>query len=224
MEGDGSIQVNHWRKKILQYRLVIKLKNTEANVKMLKIISKNIGGYVKISKDNEDVLWVENNKEKIENIIKIFEDFPPLTARKFCQLEFLKYCLKHNNVELYIKQREAKYDTADNFLFKYNSLKELPKHFPSWLSGFIEAEGCFSIRAKGELSFSIGQKYEKNLIVCIKEYFHANHYKILNRANNLFEVQIYNKDCLKKIVSHCTEFPLLGEKKESMEKFKQLLK
>ena len=25
MDGDGSIQVNHWRKKDLQYRLVIKL-------------------------------------------------------------------------------------------------------------------------------------------------------------------------------------------------------
>lgn len=29
-EGDGSIQVNHWRKKNLQYRLVIKLKNLES--------------------------------------------------------------------------------------------------------------------------------------------------------------------------------------------------
>jgi hypothetical protein len=28
MDGDGSIQVNHWRSRYLQYRLVIKLKNT----------------------------------------------------------------------------------------------------------------------------------------------------------------------------------------------------
>ena len=25
MDGDGSIQVNHWRKKFLQYRIIIKL-------------------------------------------------------------------------------------------------------------------------------------------------------------------------------------------------------
>jgi hypothetical protein len=32
MDGDGSIQVNHWRNKVLQFRFVIKLKNTQANV------------------------------------------------------------------------------------------------------------------------------------------------------------------------------------------------
>ena len=60
MEGDGSIQVNHWRNKLLQYRLIIKLKNTLANEKMLKVISKKIGGNVKISLDKENVIWVEN--------------------------------------------------------------------------------------------------------------------------------------------------------------------
>lgn len=222
MEGDGSIQVNHWRKKIIQYRLVIKLKNTEANEQMLKVISKKIGGNVKISSDKEDVLWVENTKEKVENLMKIFEKYPPLTARKKCQLEFLKNCLKYNNVELYFKQRDFKYDNPKIFVF--NSLENLPSYFPSWLSGFIEAEGCFSITAKEKISFSIAQKYEMNLITCIKEYFKATHYKTLSRANEIFEIKIYNKDCLKKIVEHCTNFPLLGEKKESLEIFKHYLK
>jgi heme/copper-type cytochrome/quinol oxidase subunit 1 len=31
MDGDGSIQVNHWNKKYLQYRIVIKLKYNEYN-------------------------------------------------------------------------------------------------------------------------------------------------------------------------------------------------
>jgi hypothetical protein len=35
MDGDGSIQVNHWRKKALQYRLVIKLRHCSENVEML---------------------------------------------------------------------------------------------------------------------------------------------------------------------------------------------
>lgn len=224
MEGDGSIQVNHWKRKNLAYRLVIKLKNTEANERMLKLISKEIGGNVKKSSNKEDVLWVENIKEKVENLIKIFEKFPPLTARKLCQLDFLKKCLKHNNVELYFQDRETKYKNAEFKIFKYKSLDDLPKYFPSWLSGFIEAEGCFSITAKEVLSFSIAQKYEINLITCIKEYFQANHYNVFLRANELFEIKIYNKDCLKKIVTHCTKFPLQGEKKESLEIFKHYLK
>jgi hypothetical protein len=35
MDGDGSIQVNHWHKQSLQYRLVIKLKNLKSNYNML---------------------------------------------------------------------------------------------------------------------------------------------------------------------------------------------
>ena len=31
MDGDGSIQVNHWRRQSLQYRLVIKLSNLKSN-------------------------------------------------------------------------------------------------------------------------------------------------------------------------------------------------
>lgn len=222
MEGDGSIQVNHWRNKILQYRLIIKLKNTKANENMLKVISKNIGGNVKISSDKEDVLWVENTKEKIENLIKIFEKYPPLTARKKCQLEFLKNCLKNNSVELYFQQRDSKYDNPE--IFKYTSLEDLPPYFSSWLTGFIEAEGCFSITKKGVISFSIAQKYEEFLITLIKEFFQATSYKTLHRAKELYEIKIYNKDCLKRIVAHCTNFPLQGEKKESLEIFKHYLK
>ena len=48
MDGDGSIQVNHWREKSLQYRLVIKLKYDTLNYDMLNLISKTIGGYVRI--------------------------------------------------------------------------------------------------------------------------------------------------------------------------------
>ena len=53
MDGDGSIQVNHWRKKNIQYRLVIKLKNLISNENMLKQIQEVIGGIVRISKDKK---------------------------------------------------------------------------------------------------------------------------------------------------------------------------
>lgn len=56
MDGDGSIQVNHWRKKCLQYRLVIKLKYCSENLFMLNLICKNIGGKVRIIKKNEFVI------------------------------------------------------------------------------------------------------------------------------------------------------------------------
>jgi len=46
MDGDGSIQVNHYKKKNLQYRFVIKLKYHLKNVHMLYIFKSFIGGRV----------------------------------------------------------------------------------------------------------------------------------------------------------------------------------
>lgn len=50
IDGDGSLQVgeNHWRRKSLQYRLVVKLKYNEFNKAMLEHIANHYGGYVKI--------------------------------------------------------------------------------------------------------------------------------------------------------------------------------
>lgn len=43
LEGDGSIQVNHWKIKYLQYRFVIKLSDKPFNYDMLLTIKKYYG-------------------------------------------------------------------------------------------------------------------------------------------------------------------------------------
>ena len=63
MDGDGSIQVNHWKFKSLQYRLVIKLKNCSENVAMLNFIAQTIGGSVRLVNKYKFVIWVLNNKD-----------------------------------------------------------------------------------------------------------------------------------------------------------------
>jgi len=52
MDGDGSIQVNHWGRKSLQYRFVIKLRFCIENFNMLNFIKTIIGGNVRIIKMN----------------------------------------------------------------------------------------------------------------------------------------------------------------------------
>lgn len=209
MDGDGSIQVNHWRMKSLQYRLVIKLKYIKSNYDMLIKIAKVIGGSVIIVKD--DVIWVVNKKEEIIKIIKIFEIYPLLTSKKICQLEFLKSCL--SSIEEYFINRDLKYKEQINII---NSPWNIPIYFKEWLSGFIEAEGCFSLRKNH--SFSIGQNDDKYLIEAIKQYFEAINI-VRNPYKNFYSLEIYRKEVLKKIIIHCTNYPLLGEKKESLNKF-----
>lgn len=213
MDGDGSIQVNHWRKKLLQYRLVIKLKYIKSNYNMLIKITKVIGGSVKIVKD--DVIWVVNKKEDIIKIIKIFEMYPLLTSKKICQLEFLKSCLNNSSIDDYFINRDLKYKEQINIL---NSPFNIPIYFKEWLSGFIEAEGCFSLRNANNHSFSIGQNDDKYLIEAIKQYFEVINI-VRNPSKNFYFLEIYRKEILKKIIFHCTNYPLLGEKKESFKKF-----
>lgn len=215
MDGDGSLQINHWREKSLQYRLVIKLKYDTLNYNMLILIAKTIGGYVRIVK--QDIIWVVNKKEEIDKIIKIFEDYPLLTSKKICQLKFLKTCLTKNCMNYYLNNRNNKYDSQLDIL---KTPFEIPSYFKEWLSGFIEAEGCFSLRKSNIQSFSIGQNDDVYLIEAIKLYFGAGN-AVRNSYGNFYALEIYKNEVLKRIITHCFNYPLLGEKRISFEKFKK---
>ena len=220
MDGDGSIQVNPWRKQSLQYRLIIKLSNIKSNYNMLIKIAKVIGGTVRITGKGVDVIWVANNKQEVQEIIKIYETYPPLTSRKICQLAFLKECLLNTSVEAYLLNRNHKYDKQltiikSNF---HASVANYPNYFKEWLSGFIEAEGCFSIRKSNYHSFSIGQNSDFYLINAIVQYFEVTN-KIRSTNGKFYSIEIYKKEVLLKIITHCVNYPLLGEKLESLKKF-----
>ena len=123
MDGDGSIQVNHWRKQSLQYRLVIKLSNIQSNYNMLVQIAKIIGGTVRVTGKGGDVIWVVNKKQEVEEILKIYDTYPPLTSKKICQLAFLKTCLTQTSVETYLLNRNFKYDQQLNIIKSNIDLK-----------------------------------------------------------------------------------------------------
>lgn len=214
MDGDGSIQVNHWRNKSLQYRLVIKLANIPSNYNMLVIIASSIGGNVRITGKGEDVIWVVDSKDKIKEIIKIFDQYPPLTSRKIAQLQFLKTCFDQNSVEYYLLNRDRRYKNQEDII--KNMSGEL-NYFNAWLSGFIEAEGCFSIRKNNSHSFSIGQNDDEYILNTIRDFFESTN-KVRNHRN-FYSIEIYKKETLNKIINHFKYYPLMGEKSVSLQKF-----
>jgi hypothetical protein len=230
MDGDGSIQVNHWRYKNLQYRLVIKLKYCSENLSMLNLIGKHIGGRVRIIGKNKFIIWVVDNRIHIQNLIKIFKKYPPLTTRLRAQLAFMLNCFEENNIEWYLNARDKKY-------LNYNVAPHSHSHscdcegvnidnsyFNVWLSGFIEAEGCFSIRTTtNNHSFSIGQNDDKFILDKIK-----NHFNITNQIRKINDrfwfIEVYKKSTIINIINHCIEYPLLGEKLLAFTKFRDLFK
>lgn len=255
MDGEGSIQVNHWKKKYLQYRLVIKLKHCPENVSMLKIISANIGGDVRLVKNKTFLIWVVNSRDSIRKIIKIFSIYPPLTSRLRAQVKFMLECFMHNDVETYLKLRDNKYITRNShYEEKKSSTNSLTSpsfnritnlnhrtnstalreglgggleidddYFNEWLSGFMEAEGCFSIRKNSNNSFSIGQNDDKYLIDAIRNHFNIQS-AIRNPYKNFWCIETYRISTLHNIIKHCNKYPLLGEKLVSFDKFKNIIK
>jgi hypothetical protein len=191
---------------------------------MLIKIAKVIGGSVRITGKGKDVIWVVNRKETIQEIIIIFETYPPLTSKKICQLVFLKRCLLENSVDWYLSNRNSKYINqpailnSDPFGVERNSFA-LPNYFKGWLSGFIEAEGCFSIRKSNNHSFSIGQNDDLYLMNAIKQFLGTTN-MVRNPYRNFYSLEIYKKETLQKIINHFNDYPLLGQKAESLQKFK----
>ena len=218
MDGDGSIQVNHWRKKFLQYRLVIKLKDTEENFQLLILIETYLGGHARRQK--ESIIWVENHKKKILSLLEIFQTFPPLTTRLQRQILFMTTCMSHNNVDTYLTTRKDKYILPSQEPKRSSEqIISLP-YFKEWLSGFIEAEGCFCLRKNKSHSFSITQKNDSDILMAIKTYLKTG-VKIRFLKNGCFSLETYNKVSLIEIIKHCQTYPLLGQKTQSFKKFCQ---
>ncbi len=225
MDGDGSIQVNHWRKNSLQFRLVIKLAPLQSNENMLKIISTSIGGIVRYNfKQNikDSVLWIVNDKKKFINIIEIFSIYKPLTSRLICQLNFAKNCLllSKNNINWYFENRNLKYEKQSFIVSGFVAHFDIPDYFSSWVVGFIEAEGCFCIRKSFLNSFSIGQNDDVYLLSAIKNYFEGTN-TIRKLNNNFYLWEVYKKSVLLRIINHCSniDHPLIGAKFDSLNSF-----
>jgi hypothetical protein len=227
MDGDGSIQVNHWRKSSLQFRMVIKLKNLPANSKMLMQISSVIGGWVRIESSGDFVLWVTDSKSHIYSLLSIFNQFPPLTTRLKCQLSFLTQCLTlngtpHQNVNWYLQNRDLKFkhvmvtDSAQNLLKR--------NYIHAWISGFTEAEGCFTLRtaSNGVMSFSISQKTDYELLLMLGLYFNTRNLpRLVNSKSGkaFFIFETASCSSLLLVCEHFRKYPLLGATLESFNLF-----
>lgn len=210
IDGEGSLQVNHWRNKILQFRLVVKLSDKPLNYDMLCIIASIYGGNVRRVVKGGYIIWTVNDINTFkETILPLFKNYPPLTSRMYLQLEFFLLFFNDPNIPLYFQLRNSKYINRDKILPLF---KNLPSYFTNWLGGFIESEGSFTNRSSRTSSFSIAQNHDYYLIEAIRNFYGAYHLTISNKigkvsAYPLYEVSIASLDGVTNVVNHC--IPLL---------------
>jgi len=230
LEGDGTItcNLNSNKSNSIIIRIVISLNNKVENVSMLNLIKETIGGRVVIERKDRYVTWIASNKNDLAKVFSVLAKYPLLTARKQCQLEFAKNCLLEKDINNFIVNRNNKYNNKKQIL-KDLSKKELPSYFPQWLSGFVEAEGNFSLvfNEKGHLrksAFTIGQNDELHILQWINLYFNSKNVIVKDKPKiggnfNYYRLHIYNAKSRKIILEHFYKYPLLGYKKISYCKF-----
>lgn len=218
-DGDGSIQVNHYKSKYLQFRLVIKLKNLEDNVNMLNNIKYHLGGNIKIN--NNFVLWVINDIKEIINFIKLFEKYPLITLNKKLQLAFIKsiyYIYKYNKnlaINLYLKDRNNKYNPNLYEIYKNINYLNVNYYKSQLLVSLIQDNNNIiypDIKYNTlTLELNINQKFiniwftgfiEAEGCFCIRKNnnnsfsFSQNDINLITFLNNYFDIK--NKLCLNK--------------------------
>lgn len=222
LEGDGSIQVNQWKKRTLQFRVVIKLKNTPANYHLCATIKEQTNLF-NLHIRHGYVLLVQDHQQKLKQLLPILENYTFLSQKMQKDYAFFKYCLLSKpTISEYTFLKTNKHQVPGFHLEKRNA-KDFLKYswFPWWVVGFVEAEGCFCVRTNGKLSFSIGQKNDKELIEGIRLFFQMPN-KIQSKANNMFVVEGAQRFMLANLIEFFENHQFLGQKKESFEKFKSV--
>ena len=223
--GDGSFQINHWKKKYNQYRICIKLKNKTDNILMLKKIRNHHEGIGTLIVRKNYVLWAINHKKDLKWFLNEILDNKFLNLKPLMKEKGLKmiYCI-NNNISYseyrYLIEKEKK----GEWLWPFNKPKKTKVIFDEgwnhWLAGFSEAESCFCVRLNGNQSYSISQKDDLIIIESIKEFFDLPN-KILKKKCGTYVLETYNVKCCVNIINFFDKYKLLGDKLNSFHVFKK---
>lgn len=227
--GGGSFQINHWKKKYLQYRIIIKLKKDKDNINMLRELRNNYGiGTINIS--SKFVLWAINHKKEVKWFIKLILknsekllSLSPRTKLKVMKMDYgLNNNLSYNEFSYLEKINRSNWIVIEKEDINiYNYIED--EKFCWWLAGFTEAEGCFCIRKNGNQSFSIGQKIDYEILEIIKILFDLPN-TIREQSEKFYVIETYNiKSCIA-IIKFFDKYKLRGNKSITYEYFKSHVK
>lgn len=216
IEGDGYFTVTK-KGKYLTYELGIEL--SIKDVQLIYKIKNLLGiGLVSFRKrgDIEMVSLRIRNKEHLKKyILPIFDKYPMFSNKQYDYLRF-KECLLSNII---YSEELPNYTRKTEPLNSIDSILN-SSYFSSWLVGFIEAEGCFSVynleKDKDYLvaSFDISQTDANNLISAIHQYLFFTTAIYVDKYNTS-RLKVTNVRSIENVIYFLDKAPvkLLGNKK-----------
>ena len=246
VDGEGCFLINIVARsdQILGFNvnLVFKLKLHSRDIELLKSIRNTLGqiGNIIIRKDGY-VEFIVSSKKDIEILINHFESYPLLT-QKWSDYQLFKQTLiliknkEHLKIEGLNKIVSLK-SVLNNGLsdklkiaFPYiiSAIRpQSPKPLiqdPYWISGFVDAEGCFFVTLTNNLTsasliFKITQHVrDADLLKEFISYFYCGYYKICTNNAGDFIVTKF-KDIHTIIIPFFNKYPLLGSKLKDFNDF-----
>jgi hypothetical protein len=171
-EGDGFFSITK-KGKYLTYELGIELciKDVQLIYKIKSLLGVGTVSFRK-RKDIEMVsLRIRNKDHLIKFILPIFDKYPMFSNKQYDYLRFKEALLSG----IIYSEKLPEYTRSNEPLNSIESILNA-SYFSSWLVGFIEAEGCFSIYKLSKdseylvASFDIAQKDGYILISAIHKY------------------------------------------------------
>ena len=215
VEGDGSFSVTK-NGKYVKWEFTIELSSRDAE--LIYKFKSFLGTGVISSRTREGrgfiCLRIRDKYTLIHLVFPIFDKYPMLTNKTYDYLRFKSLLLS----EVVLFEDLLPYERPELSLNNVNFLRNVP-YFASWLVGFIEAEGCFSVfkplkETSFISSFSISQTNEQNIIVAIQFFLNVRGSIFCDETKN-YKLKIQSIQDVEKIILFMQNAPvrLLGCKR-----------
>jgi ubiquinol-cytochrome c reductase cytochrome b subunit len=210
IEGDGWFTVSK-NGMYLTYEIGIELsiRDIQLLYKIKKWLKVGIVGIKKGKNGLSDKAFFRiRNKSHLTNIIlPIFDKYPILSNKQYDYLRVRSELLANT---IYSKDLK-KYKRPTEYINSVNTVLNTP-YFKSWLIGFIEAEGCFSIYKPTNdtskvASFDIAQTDGCYLITAIGVFLSFSQ-KPFKDKTNCFKLKVSNVRSVENIVKFIQSAPI----------------
>lgn len=200
-EGDGSFLIAK------RGDLSIIITQSDKDINVLNYIKDNInfGNIIIQSKKDKTYRWVVNKQLDLKLLIHLFNGNIVLPIR-------------YVKLSIFITKLNEKLLKNNESIIIINNYVKLPSLNDAWLIGFIEAEGCFSIRYSTAYNkfnpiFSLSQKYESNkyvlehILYLFQTYINKPKGSIRAHSNNnVFEINILGTTSCLSILNYFKNF------------------
>lgn len=199
-EGDGSFQQSR------DLGLIV----TQKETKILHLIQQHYqrGAVLQQKSDGSVSRFIARKQEDVKFFLKLMHNKLRLHHRR-------------TQYDSFLQEFERRHGT---FCLPHQKLQPLGDS--AWLSGFVDAEGCFHARLgtktyQQRIQFSLGQKYDKDILYQLRDVFNGGSVSKYTPASS-FQYTLTGIKNMPPLITYFDRFPLQSKKALAYAKWKKI--